>query len=257
MNRTTLQRGLAGGSFFLIALGFLLLPAWAIPLRAQAPPEVEDHDNSPYHVALLNYKSGKLDEALSAISDAEKAKPGDVPVEMLKARILTELHQFNDAEKVLKDLEGNAGLTPSYEDARTLTLGDLYLRWHHFDKAAKYYGILLAAKPNDPDLMLKMVYASVGISDFVTAGKLASQLKPLDADHPDYYFAKAALAQAAGKSEDAEADIQTVRTIYGITISNHYFKTYLQVFSAAERDSSPAVRAEPPATNAPAATPHP
>lgn len=228
----------------LLAGGTVLLPA--------SNEEVEDHDTSPYHLALLDYKSGKLDEALASINAAEKAKPGDVPVEILKARILTEMLQFDDAAKLLEGLDGKTTENPVFEQGRLLALGDLNLRRRHFDEAAASYQKLLAQTPGDPDLTLKLVYTRVSVSDFVTAAKLASELKPLDSEHPSYYFAKAALAQATGKTEEADEDIQTARTIYGITAANHYLKTYLQVFNPTQKDTTPANRAEPPSTNAPA-----
>lgn len=239
-------------------LGLGLLLVWTSILRAENPAsEIEDNDHSPYHVALLNYKSEKFEAALVAINDAESAKPDDIATAILKARILTELHQFDQASKALKRLDDNPAWTPELDEARTLAWGDLDLRQRHFDEAAKFYASLLAKKPGDPDLLLKLIYARVSVSDFVTAGKYASELKPLDPDHPSYYFAKAALAQATGKTTDAEQDIETVRTIYGITTANRYLKTYLQVFSP-NQTASAATRAEPPATNAsPASGQHP
>ena len=111
----------------------------------------------------------------------------------------------------------------------------------------------LQAKPNDPDIMLKRIYSRIGATDLVTAEKDASHLKPLDPDHASYYFAKAALAQATGKMDAAEEDIQTARTIYGITIANHYLKTYLEVF-ATTADKNKGTLVAPPETNAPPAT---
>ena len=106
-----------------------------------------------------------------------------------------------------------------------------HLRRRHFDEASKSYLSLLSTKPDDVDVMLKLIYARVSVGDFVLAGKYLSQLKPLDSVHPNYYFAQAAIEQANGDRVKAEQDIETVRTIYGITVTNRYLKTYLQVFS--------------------------
>ena len=94
-----------------------------------------------------------------------------------------------------------------------------------------------------------MVYSRIGANDLVPAGQYASRLKPLDPknpydDHASYYFAKAALAQATGKTQEAQDDIQTARTIYGITVTNRYLKTYLEVFSSSEK--GPASNMTPP-----------
>jgi tetratricopeptide (TPR) repeat protein len=158
---------------------------------------------------------------------------------ILESRILTELKRYDEAEKFLKN-----AMPPSGDSEIQLALGDLLLRKHSFDHAAKYYSLALQAKPNDPDIILKLIYAEVGSSDLVDAGKYASQLKPLDPDHPSYYFAKAALAQATGNSQGADDDIQTARTIYGITVTNRYLKTYLEVFAPSGK--SPASDITPP-----------
>jgi tetratricopeptide (TPR) repeat protein len=225
-------------------------------LRAEVAPDVEDADQSPYHQALLNYKTGHYDLAHTSIDAAEKARPGDPDTEILKARILTELGDFDGAKKVLESLSGNPALTPALGNTKTLAFGDLMLRQHRFDEATKFYESLLSKQPDDPDLILKIVYSRIGASDLVTAGQYASQLKPLDPknpydDHASYYFAKAALAQATGKMEEAEESIQTARTNYGITVTNRYLKTYLEVFAApaknpaSEPTSSPVTKPAP------------
>jgi tetratricopeptide (TPR) repeat protein len=129
----------------------------ALDAGAGTPPtdaEPDDNDTSPLHQALVGYKSGHYGEALTAIDAAEKAKPGDLPTELLKAKILTEQHQYDEGEKLLRGL-----LTPTGPVEVQLGLGDLLLRKHSFDRAAKYYTLALAAKPNDPDITLKLVYA--------------------------------------------------------------------------------------------------
>jgi len=221
-----------------LALGMILL-GLAPLLRAEDAPEPADNDTSPLHQALLAYKSGHYDDARIAIDAAEKATPGDLPTEILKARILTELGDFTGAEQALRPL-----LTPNGPLEVQLALGDVLLRKRSFDRAAKYYSLALQAKPNDPDITLKLIYAKIGGSDLLNAAKYASQLQPLDPDHPSYYFAKAALAQATGKTQEAEDDIQTARTIYGITVTNRHLKTYLEVFAASGK--SPTSDTTPP-----------
>jgi hypothetical protein len=83
------------------------------------------------------------------------------------------------------------------------------------------------------------------------AGKYARQLKPLDPKNPydthaSYYFAKAALAQAENRSQEADDDIETARTIYGLTVTNRYLKTYLQVFSSSDKNSATTKITPPP-----------
>jgi tetratricopeptide (TPR) repeat protein len=223
------------------ALGLILLDLTPL-LRAQDAPD--NQPLTPYQTALLDYKTGKYDEARTAIDAAEKANPGDPATEILKARILTELADYTGAKKVLEGLNGNPSLTSELGEAQRMALGDMCLRAHEFNDAAKVYESLLSQKPGDPDLILKIVYTRVGVSDLLDASKYASQLKPLDPDHPSYYFAKAALAQATGKAEEADDNIQTTRTIYGITVTNRYLKTYLEVFASSPK--APASDITPP-----------
>ena len=209
-------------------------------LRAQVenPPVVTDSDMSPYHVALLDYKEGKFQEALDALNAQGVAVPMDTKTVVLKSRVLTELKQYDTGEKLLR-----SQLAGPDTVAIQAAIGDLLLRKRSFARAAKYYAAVLKAKPNDPDTMLKLVYAQIGAGDLVGAGETASQLTPLDRknpydDHASYYFAQAAIAQAAGKPQEAQDQIQAARTNYGITVTNHYLKTYLQIFESSEKNSS-------------------
>jgi tetratricopeptide (TPR) repeat protein len=219
-----------------------------------------DSLSTPYHQAFLNYKSGNYQAALIAIDQAAQDNPDNINTQILKARIQTELLQFDDAKKTLEGLNDNPHFTPADGANRTLAMADLCLRRRDFDGATKLYeSVLTTARPDDPDLILKVVYSRVGANDLGSALSYSSKLKPLDQVDPAYYFAKAALAQATGDSASADQDLQTVTTLYGITVSNRYLKTYLQLFSGGAKNSISA-RAEPPAsgTNAPPVAPtHP
>ncbi len=217
---------------------------------ADDQPLIADTDTSPYHVALLDYKEGKFQEALDALNANGEAAPLDTRTAILKSRVLTELKQYDEGEKVLRtQLAG-----PDVVEIQA-ALGDLLLRKRSFGRAAKYYAAVLVAKPNDPDTMLKLVYARIGSADLIGAGQLASQLSPLDPknpydDHASYCFAQAALAEASGKAQEAQDQIQAARTNYGITVTNRYLKTYLQVFESTDKDAStditPPPRIQPP-----------
>ena len=62
----------------------LVLVAGAGLLRAQDAPEVEENDTSPYHLALLDYKAGKYQEACDALSQEPKGSTD--PAEVQKSR---------------------------------------------------------------------------------------------------------------------------------------------------------------------------
>jgi predicted Zn-dependent protease len=198
---------------------------------ADSGTETPESAQTPYEKALLNYKSGKYDAAKVLIDAADQEQPGDIPIEMLKVRILVELHDFKGAHQVLNSLYDRSDLTPNYAAALALTTGDLNLRQHRFEEASKAYTAYLQGQPNDADAKLKLIYARLGVGDLVQAGKLESELKPLDAQSPAYYFAHAALSHSGAASGDEEQDFQQSRTIYGITLTNRYLKTFLEVFT--------------------------
>jgi predicted Zn-dependent protease len=213
-------------------------------------PATSQNPQTPYAKALLNYKAGKYEAAQALIDEADEEAPGNIPIELLKVNILAELKDFHGAHQVLNSLYDRSDLTPVYASALTLTNGDLNLHEHHFEAASKAYETSLLEQPKDEDTKLKLVYARLGLGDFVTAGKLASELKPAGAT-PAYYFAQAALARAGTGGGDEEQDMQQARTLYGITLMNRYLKTYLEVFgsekSAGGSSTAPADNAAPPA----------
>ena len=196
-----------------------------------ADSDSSDQPSSPYEQALLNYKSAKYPAAKICILQAEKETPDSVPIEMLKARIEIEEHDFAGARHVLDTLYARTDLTPAYGQDLTLTAADLSLRQRKFEDASKLYLSYLDAQPADADAKLKLVYARLSVGDLVTAGRYASELKPLDTATPAYYFAQAALAHASGTGNEQQ-DIEQSRTLYGITATNRYLKTYLEVFSS-------------------------
>ena len=223
----------------------LLFSLAVVTLPAQEESNEPDTDTSPYHQALINYKSGKYPAARIAIDEAAQANPDNVAVAILKARILTELGEFTAGDDLLHHFLGPQG---PFEVQ--LALGDLYLREHKGSAAANMYRQAMATKTGDPDLTLHLIYAEIDSGDLVTAGKYASELKPLDPVNPAYYFARAGLAQTTGNSAEADQDIQTARTIYGNTIAARYLKTYLQVFSGGPKTGLPATPNSRPPTSA-------
>ena len=171
-----------------LVAGLLLLGCTPL-LRAQDAAPPEDNDRSPYHLALLDYKVGKFQEALDALEPAGATAPSgqDPKVVILQSRILTELKRYDEGESCC----GPGSSRPGPLEIQ-IALGDLLLRKRSFDRAAKYYALALQAKQDDPDITLKLIYAKIGISDLVDAGQLASHLMPIDPknpydDHASYY----------------------------------------------------------------------
>jgi tetratricopeptide (TPR) repeat protein len=222
---------------------------------AEAPPEVSQ-PGTPYSQAMVAYKAGDYDKAFAALEGTDPTTQDDNFV-ILESRIFTELKRYDDGEKLLKEriqLKEQQQAKPAELDPLFTALGDLLLHKRAFDRAAKFYAVALTDKPNDPDLTLKLLYTHIGNNDLRGADQIASTFSPFDAknpydDHPVYYFARAAVAQALGRTQDAEDDIQQARTNYGITVTNRYLKTYLHLFAAPDQtDKVPSALAPAPPT---------
>jgi tetratricopeptide (TPR) repeat protein len=204
--------------------------------EATPPPAEVGAPSTAYSQALVDYKQGNYEQALDALQGTDPAYQNDNFI-ILEAEILSELKRYKDAQNLLAPRAGS-GASP----ALWVAMGDVLLRKRDFGRAIKYYDAA-RGKSQDPDLVLKLVYCDIGNADLVSAAQLASQLSPFNPknpydDHASYYFAHAALAQATGKSADADDDIQNARTNYGITVTNRYLKTYLQFFSPPEQTPS-------------------
>jgi tetratricopeptide (TPR) repeat protein len=221
-----------------------------------APPPEVSAPGTPYSEAIVAYKAGSYDKAFADIEGVDPATQDDNFV-ILEARILTELKRYDDGEKLLKDriqVEEQKQAKPAVVDELLLALGDLFLHKRAFDRATKFYTVILKDKPNDPDLALKLIYCHVGENDLRGADELATKLSPFDPknpydDHASYYFARAAIAQALGRTQDAEDDIQEARTNYGVTITNRYLRTYLHLFATHATDPKSGIAPTPAKTH--------
>ncbi len=252
----------------LFVLG-LALAAFATPAFAQVPAKmpvpVEDDTNAPAEIrgngpppaqaaetppaagspgsyALVAYNAGDYEKAFDAIKGIDPATQHENFI-ILESRILTELKRYDDGEKLLQQRINVIRAHTTPPDDLIIALGDLLLHKRSYDRAAWYYTTALKAKPTDPDLILRLVYARIGSGDLRAADQIASQLSPFDPkkpydDHASYYFARAALAQATGKSEEADEDIQNARTNYGISVTNSYLKMYLHFFAPADKNAA-------------------
>ena len=214
------------------------------PAAATPPPEVST-PGTPYSEAMVAYKAGDNDKAFDAIKGVDPTAQDDNFI-VLEAKILTELKRYDEGEKLLKDRikeRQQAAAPAAVTDPLLTELGDLFLHKRAFDRAEKFYAAALHDRPSDPDLTLKLVYTHIGDNDLRDADQLASTLSPFDPknpydDHAAYYFARAALAQSLGRTQDAEDDIQEARTNYGVTVTNRYLKTYLHLFAAPKTDAN-------------------
>ncbi len=208
-------------------IAFLIL---TVPLLASA----QDINNVPagspfaeaYRAALIAYKNGNYKEARDEALKAQKLKATDAKIQFLLGRITLELGDQADAEKLVKaGIEADPNYSLGYQ-----YLGDVYFREKQYVPATEAYEEFLRHKPKDPDGALRLLYCHVARKDLAAAGKTLLLLDQFTDLHPGYYFGKAAIAQAAGKGDEAERDLQLARTMYGNDAYATQLKHYLLLF---------------------------
>lgn len=186
-----------------------------------------------YRAALIAYKNGDYKTAREETQKAQKLNAADPKLKILQGRIALELGEYLPAEKLVKEgLTAAPDYTPGYQ-----YLGDIYFRQKQYVPAIDAYEQFLKGRPKDPDGVLKLVYCHVGRNNLSEAGKQLLLLDQFSDIHPGYYFGKAAIAQASGKKELAEKDLQLARTMYGNETCAVHMKTYLILFPAPKTDA--------------------
>jgi tetratricopeptide (TPR) repeat protein len=179
-----------------------------------------------YRTAVIAYNHGDLAAAKSGAEAAQKLKPDESRVELLLGRVALEEKDYATAEKEIKDAAASAHPPElAYE-----FLGDVYLRQRNFAKARDAYQNFLEAKPKNPDGVLKLIYSELGAGNLAAAAERLLQLDPYNEVNPGYYFAKAAMAKAAGKPAASENHLQMARTMYGNRTFAQYMRTYLELY---------------------------
>lgn len=186
-----------------------------------------------YRSALIAYKNGDYKTAREETMKAQKLIANDPKLKILQGRIALELSEFLPAEKLIKEgLAAAPDYAPGYQ-----YLGDVYYRQRQFAPAIDAYEQFLKMRAKDPDGVLKLLYCHVGRNDLSAAGKQLIMLDQFSDLHPGYYFGKAAIAQASGKKDLVEKDLQLARTMYGNETYATQMKVYLVLFPLPKVDA--------------------
>jgi cytochrome c-type biogenesis protein CcmH/NrfG len=214
--------------------GFVLLlllgAAGIFFLKAQEDAEEGDPFTRAYRQALIAFNQADFEAAVKHARAAGALKPTDPKPVLLQGRILMEK---NDLAAAIKQIEAAVAVDAQYASSHRY-LAEALFRQKDFSKAVMSLQEFLRLSPKDPDGILLLVYCQTGQKDLAAAGNAAAKLDPFDANHPGFYFAKAAMARSLGKSAEAEKHLQNARVLYGNTTYAEYARDYLRL--AAEKN---------------------
>jgi tetratricopeptide (TPR) repeat protein len=187
----------------------------------------EGNFEETYRSALIAFKNEKWEEAQTQALAAEKLKPEDAKPTLLRARLAQAQKQWKEAEKLASEAIKKDGHYPPVQ----FYTGEIYFGQRKWSEAQVFFHEALQLRPNDPDIILKLVYCNLGTKDSGAATTRLTKLDAFHASHPGYYFAKAAIARSAGRLEESDKIIQNARTLYGNLTLNDFMKDYLFLFS--------------------------
>lgn len=204
----------------------------AAPLAGANPPA------DAYSSAFAAFRAGQLEEAMQRVDALLAAEPPVARTLELKGRILHALGRFEDAEKFyFQALEKDPGLASVH-----FHLGEAAFRRASWADALQYYSVHLREQRGSRATALKLVYCYVASDNLTDAAKWMQAFDPADELEPTYYFARAALARAAGKPAEADEALRQARTLYG----NEVYARYDGDFAFLTRRMTPAQRAPAP-----------
>jgi len=186
---------------------------------AEKPPE----GDTAYQEAFVAFKSGKMEEALQRVDSLLLHAPAPARVLELKGRILLRMGEPAKAEPFFfMALERD----PEWVSAH-FNLGEAAFRRKEWSNALQYYLMHLKHVPGSKATILKLVYCQVAADQLTQAAQFILGLDPSDEFEPGYYFARAAMALASGKSQQAVEVLAQARTIYGNDVYALYEPDFL------------------------------
>lgn len=191
----------------LILIAALLVAGPGRIVAADKAPE----GDAAYQEAFVAFKAGKLDEALQRVDAMLLRAPAPARVLELKGRILLRKGEPEKAEPFFfMALERD----PEWVSAH-FHLGEAAFRRKEWSDALQYYLIHLKHVPGSKATILKLVYCQVASDQLTQAAQFILGLDPSDEYEPGYYFARAAMALASGKTKESADVLAQARTIYG------------------------------------------
>lgn len=177
---------------------------------ATAAPTVQD--------VLLDLAGGRATAALAKAEARLAAHPSEAKAHEARGRALHALGRYDEAvEAYFKALE----LDPQLDSAH-FYLGEAAFAQRYWPEAIEFYRVHAAKTKGAPRTVLKLVYCHIANGNLNEAGQWLARLDPFDDAFPGYYFAKAAFAQAMGKTDEPAKLLQQARTLYGNAIANEF-----------------------------------
>ncbi len=176
-----------------------------------------------YQNALVAYKSGEFGGARTAVLESIKLKPNHSHSLVLLGKIALAQKKYSEAEMLLAPLvlkEPDLGML-------WIPWGDVLVFTGKPGKAIEFYQKATSQEVKKPEALLRKVYAFLKNKELGEAERVASTMDGFNDKTPAYYFAKAAVLEAAGKKIEADEVLKNARTLYGESVYLEFYRDYL------------------------------
>ena len=161
---------------------------------------------SQLRLALIEYEAGRLARAEAIVDATLRKEPTHPSVLLMKARLLAERHQYDEA---FKRVSAALAVEPKSAEAKYL-LGTIYTARNQPDEAIAAFNDVLKLRPNLVDALIRLSALHLARSDPDNAARFAVQAVT---DAPTNANARLALVRALlarGNSVEAERELQPV-----------------------------------------------
>ncbi|HJV28697.1 MAG TPA: tetratricopeptide repeat protein [Aromatoleum sp.] len=179
-----------------------------------------DHPEAHFARAIAAVTAADADGAIAAIDVALRQRPDWEPAVLFKAQVLSQSGAMQDAVKLVKDY---ADRHPDSRSAR-LAYARALVSQRDFDGARKEFRALLAATPDDTDLMYAIGLLSAQLEDYDDAVTLLE--RALAGGHSEANGIRLNLGQIAERREDLE---RALRWYGSVEPGRHYVEAQLRI----------------------------
>ncbi|WP_051071636.1 lipopolysaccharide assembly protein LapB [Azoarcus sp. KH32C] len=185
-----------------------------------------DHPEAHFARAIAAITAADANGAIAAIDVALRQRPDWEPAVLFKAQILSQSGAMQDAVKLVKDY---ADRHPDSRSAR-LAYARALVSQRDFDAARKEFRTLLAATPDDTDLMYAIGLLSAQLEDYDDAVTLLE--RALAGGHSEANGIRLNLGQIAERRDDLE---RAMRWYGSVEPGRHYVEAQLRVAATLAR----------------------
>lgn len=184
-------------------------------------PTLQAQEEDAYQEAFVAYKSGKSIQALELV-DAMLVKDPSPRALELKGRILHETGKYKEAEDFyFAALGKDPGMISPH-----FYLGEAAFRRKSWSESIQYFRVHISKVEDSPknakNSILKLIYCYIATGNLPEAARWITTLDPTDDFNPAYYFARAAMAFATGKTSEYNEALQQARTVYSNEVYNQF-----------------------------------